>query len=500
MAKKLYTESSIQDIANAIREKNGLTDLYKVSEMGDAIRDIYIPEPVEDGNEILYGPETQADDKNKQYYEPDIKDISDAIREKRDGVGSYKVSEMSTAIRNIEQGAALNVEYGLTPPSDTSKLWVKCDKPTNVTVSPRTTGNEVIDGLNITSDLPLYGYDRAVVAVGTKIYMFGGNLGSTSSSLSHSNEIACYDTVTNTYTKLNVTLPEGYKGMGAGLVGTNIYLFGGFAASRSNWGTNTIFKFDTINHTLTKLDVTLPKSMGYMGVAVIGTKIYLLGGSEDRSYYTSNNSINIFDTETETITQWSATLPSKQEEMAVGVVGTKIYLVGGLNGKYAVKHIQIVDVESMTAISSTTSLPSTFSKMGYMTVGAKMYLFGGDYNGTLVNTIMVFDTTDLSLTTLDTILPSTFNNIDVCTVGSKTYLIGGHSNGASNVLMQFILNRPLPTGDVYIQTDMTSNFFPLISGETAIETGIRQVYVGNSDNIMEAAEAYIHNGTDWVLI
>lgn len=38
MSKKLYEESSIQDIANAIREKNESTTTYKVAEMGAAVR------------------------------------------------------------------------------------------------------------------------------------------------------------------------------------------------------------------------------------------------------------------------------------------------------------------------------------------------------------------------------------------------------------------------------------------------------------------------------
>jgi hypothetical protein len=38
MAKKLYEESLIQDIANAIREKNGETTTYKIGEMGAAIK------------------------------------------------------------------------------------------------------------------------------------------------------------------------------------------------------------------------------------------------------------------------------------------------------------------------------------------------------------------------------------------------------------------------------------------------------------------------------
>lgn len=40
MANKLYDEASIQNIANAIRAKNGSSDTYKVSEMSDAILNI----------------------------------------------------------------------------------------------------------------------------------------------------------------------------------------------------------------------------------------------------------------------------------------------------------------------------------------------------------------------------------------------------------------------------------------------------------------------------
>lgn len=40
MAKKLYEEASVQDIANAIREKNGEATVYKIVEMGNAVRGI----------------------------------------------------------------------------------------------------------------------------------------------------------------------------------------------------------------------------------------------------------------------------------------------------------------------------------------------------------------------------------------------------------------------------------------------------------------------------
>lgn len=40
MANKLYEEASVQDIANALREKNGTTNTYKIAEMGAAVRQI----------------------------------------------------------------------------------------------------------------------------------------------------------------------------------------------------------------------------------------------------------------------------------------------------------------------------------------------------------------------------------------------------------------------------------------------------------------------------
>lgn len=40
MPKRMYTEEYIQDIADAIREKKRVTDVYKVSEMGPAVRSL----------------------------------------------------------------------------------------------------------------------------------------------------------------------------------------------------------------------------------------------------------------------------------------------------------------------------------------------------------------------------------------------------------------------------------------------------------------------------
>ena len=47
MAKKLYEETSVQDIAAAIREKTGGVEMYKIAQMGNAVRGIAGVEKVE---------------------------------------------------------------------------------------------------------------------------------------------------------------------------------------------------------------------------------------------------------------------------------------------------------------------------------------------------------------------------------------------------------------------------------------------------------------------
>lgn len=47
--KKLYEESSVRDIAAAIREKNGGTEKYKVAQMAAAVRGI-----ASGGAEVFY--------------------------------------------------------------------------------------------------------------------------------------------------------------------------------------------------------------------------------------------------------------------------------------------------------------------------------------------------------------------------------------------------------------------------------------------------------------
>jgi len=109
----------------------------------------------------------------------------------------------------------------------------------------------------------------SVVAIGTDVYLLGGN----SSALSTYK----YDTLADTYTKLS-NIPYQFSYGSAVSVGTNIYLFGGSASNSSKY----CYKYDILTDTYTQLaniPYAFSSSTGACAV-LIDVNIYLLGGSK----------------------------------------------------------------------------------------------------------------------------------------------------------------------------------------------------------------------------
>ena len=204
-------------------------------------------------------------------------DIKAAIEAKGVTVPSNdRIDEYSTYISQISSGASLNIAYGDTAPSDTSKLWIKGVEAEEVTI----TNQQLLSTLSTTLSTKTEAI--GVAAVGTKIYLFGGN-----ASSGRLNTIQVFDTTNNTISTLTTTLSEGTMSIGTAGFETKIYLFGGLGNSRLN----TIQVFDTTNDTITTSSITLPTGANGIGTAAVGAKIYLFGGTYGFSYL---NTINVF--------------------------------------------------------------------------------------------------------------------------------------------------------------------------------------------------------------
>lgn len=80
---------------------------------------------------------------------------------------------------------------------------------------------------------------------------------------------------------------------------------------------------------------------------------------------------------------------------------------------------------------------------------------------------------------------------------TKTYFY----NQGSGKFKGEIIGSELTQGNIRIQTDLFKNKFNLINTENAqVEIGVENVYIGNANNEAELCEAYLHNGTEWVVI
>lgn len=141
--------------------------------------------------------------------------------------------------------------------------------------------------------LPTARSGHVSVVVGDKMYVCGGsNAGGTA----HTTLVQCYDFIAGTWSTKS-PMP-GTQGYGDGCaVGTDIYLFGGMTsqASGENPAKFIQYKYDTLTDTWTELTITGQTPRLDLGVAAIGTKIYLIGGRSGGVY---SNKMFCYDTET----------------------------------------------------------------------------------------------------------------------------------------------------------------------------------------------------------
>ena len=378
-------------------------------------------------------------------------------------------------------GSELNIAYGNTAPEDTSKLWIKSEEPSNISFPVVWNPEQIVEGITDTGVVVSPSrMDVGSAAVGTKIYLFGGWISSSSV-----NTIQVFDTTNNTIKTLTTTLPEAATDISAVTVGTKIYLFGG-----PNY---SIYVFDTTNNTIETLTTKLSSGVGTkrFGVGVVGTKIYLFGGWMSSSPY-ATKSIQVFDTTNNTIKTLTTTLPEARESLASASVGTKIYLFGGRFNDIDYTQIYVFNTVNNTIQTLQVSTKNAVDR-GSAAVGTKIYLFGGGSRQyTKYKTIQVFDTTNNTIKTLTTTLPEAATDISAVTVGTKIYLVN-YLNG----FYQFTVNVPLSSNDIIVTQEYYSRTFKVLKAPTEVEVACKYVYKGDQ-NLAKFIDAYLYDGANWV--
>lgn len=390
-------------------------------------------------------------------------------------------------------GAELNIDYGSTPPTDTSKLWVPlAKKPNSVECSPVL--NYGANTIELKSTIPAnqVGYP-AVARVGRKIYILGG-----SSSISTGNmvkNISIYDIDSGEISTLSTTLSVSRMQAYCAAVNSKIYLIGGLTPSASP--SNTIEAFDPATNAITAC-TNLPtafRTMNSNSCVVVGSKIYIMGYLSGSGY---NLSILYYDTESDTVVDTGKKAITCNA--ACVYVNGKIYGFGGVNssgdlfGKYW-------SFDPVT-LEVTTIGTYNYNNMSAASVNnEKIHLFQGyDSSYNLYNTIQVYDVNANTFQTLSITTNEKLGNRHMVTDGLDIYVIGGDyasTKTPANNIEKFSSNTALQSNRLFLQADFgTSNPFPIINDtKVKITAYLRNAYLGDSNNFAQVTNAYIYDAT-----
>lgn len=391
-------------------------------------------------------------------------------------------------------GVKLNIDYGATPPSDTTKLWVPlATKPSAVECSPVLNyGNEYTETKNWTvgfsqlrSDFP------QMCSYGNYIYSVCPYTGS------QQNDIYRYDVTTGERTTFYSDLVYQYSVL-AFVVGKYLYTFNHTVEAYSEY----VDKFDleTGEKTILK-NVSYPftgsNTHYFSSGCVSGNKIFLVG-----SFIGDINSatVSVFDVTTEKFT-YHGNMPVQAQgtyNAACVAVGSKVYVFGGTTRVSfdPRKSIQTFDVDTQEYTQNNNALPYTVNHINRCCrIGSYAYIFGNIDSTQYQKKIIRVNLDNLAVDVLESELHA--SRVSACCgfVGDKFYLLGGSEVSSVETFTQ---STVLQQNHLFLQADFGfNNPFPLINDKgVKITAYLRNAYLGDSNNIAQLTNAYLYDSKD----
>jgi len=180
-------------------------------------------------------------------------------------------------------------------------------------------------------------------------------------------------------------LPFPLSDMTANTVGDKIYLMGGCSSDQIGYVcpsiSTDVFIYDVTKGTYETLTNVLPRARYRHATALIGTKLYLMGGRD-----LSDNiieEVDIFETTDQTWTTSPYEWTSAQSDNDAFVLDGKIYAIGGYDATYtATDKTDILEPDVGWTLGSahTTIAPMTVTRGDFAVVegdGDLVYAFGG---------------------------------------------------------------------------------------------------------------------------
>ena len=423
-----------------------------------------------------------------------------------------------------DKGVKLNIDYGTTPPSDTSKLWIPNIKPSKVYVqSDMSYGDTYDEATNIampSSSIQGLGNNGLKYCNG-KFYTFQPTSLNTNSGKM---KILYYDTTTNSWIDTNASIPKELTMNTVAAVNNKIYIIGGATindtlTSTADYISRNIYVYNTEDNTVSIYENKLltANSAQCLDSCVLGDKIYCIGGRtkgttvSSYSYSTHIYEIDVSNnepvvTDIGMIKLWGTTSLGEEScspPMICGVGRTLYILPGSIAPKQSNGSISYFNLDSKSygrwAALAPTDYDTTYTNyLRGVPFGKYIYIIGGSsstnpnsYSTTSVLTRYYrLDTEAKTFESFSCGDARCYPN-NICQVGNDIYY-SMYTWGST--VRKFSIASELLYNELMIQTNIFSNTFNIINNDTATcNIGIKSVFLGNSENIAEEVDAYLYD-------
>jgi hypothetical protein len=283
-------------------------------------------------------------------------------------------------------------------------------------------------------------------------------------------------------------MPTDRTGLAVGVVNDKIYVIGGLNSSGK---LTTVEEYNPTTNTWTNCGtpapgngcIPMPTGRYYLAVGVVGSKIYAIGGYDGSSYLAK---VEEYDPATNTWTNCGTpapgngctTMPTARSLLAAGVVGSKVYAIGGTPGTLATVEEYDPATNTWTNCGTPapgngcTPMPTTRYGLAVGVVGSKIYAIGG--SGSYSNKVEEYDPATNTWTNCGngcTLMTTGREGLAAGVVNNKIYAIGGYSSGPLTTVEEYnpatntwTTKTSMPTGRYYLAAGIVNNKIYAIGG------------------------------------
>lgn len=391
----------------------------------------------------------------------------------------------SPTIVSTTGGASLNIAYGDTAPSDTSKIWVKADKPESIKIRQGIYYADSTESLTLQGTFPdaviESDYSSGFCRVGDEFWSYASGYNGGGVTFNVWN------------TKTNVASTRSFTGSGDG----SKFRFGLVYHAPTNsiyttYWSNGVWKL--------QLDLTTSKFLAPVQVGTsinyAGNKISILIG--DTIYYKSSNSAkalckySVYATSSSSV---SVTPSCTKEYTSLAVLGNKIYLFGDSSqGNNHDVYIYDVNTNIITTVSNVISADIWHPAILCPVFGTDIYILGtgNSGDGTIITK---YDTVTNTSTQSIVSMPGVNKYVRALDFGEFSAI---HYN-TGMYYFQPTWNISSGDGELYLSIGNGKQKAYLISSDSmTMSVNSAKYFYGDSNNKATSAPVYYYNGTDWV--